>query len=80
MAAAAQPDLAALRETLYELLRAHPQGLSEYELLNLLRTRAPAFAGERRKPLVLFQQHFLLFHCLYSLQQALQHAPWRPSC
>lgn len=50
---------------------AHPQGLSEYELLNILREQLPAFQTDRLVPLSLFRQHFLLFHSLYRLQQEL---------
>lgn len=49
-------------------MRAHPQGISEYELLNLLREQHPAFQTDRADPLSLFRQHFLLFHILYRLQ------------
>jgi DnaJ-domain-containing protein 1 len=58
---------------LMEILRAHPCGLSEHELFNIL-----AEAGESnfdRKAWqgkhALFSQHFLLFHALYRLRDLL---------
>jgi hypothetical protein len=56
---------------LHATLCASPQGLSEYELLNTLSKQIPAFQTDRADPLSLFRQHFLLFHCLYRLQQEL---------
>lgn len=53
---------------LHTILRDHPQGLSEFELLNLLRDQLIAFQTDRADPLALFRQHFLLFHSLYRLQ------------
>lgn len=45
--------------------------MSEYTLLVRLQTQVELFQGNRRDPVVLFRQHFILFHCLYRLQQAL---------
>ena len=52
------------------MLRAHPAGLSEYELIKLLEAQNLAdFSRDRlRDNLSLFQTHFLLFHALYHLQ------------
>lgn len=55
---------------IYELLQQYPDGISEYDLLQLLKeqgyfafvTTSPA------SPLALFRMHFLLFHALYQLQ------------
>ena len=44
---------------------------SEYDLLNHLAGEYLAFQGERSLPLNLFRQHFILFHCLYRLQDQL---------
>ena len=63
-----------------QILESQPAGLSEYELLNLLAAQEPFFAesGANQHPseikpksqsLNLFQRHFLLFHCLYRLEQ-----------
>lgn len=52
-------------------MRAYPQGLSEYEFLNVLREQVPDFQSDRADPLSLFRQHFILFHGLYRLQQDL---------
>lgn len=53
------------------LLDDHPMGLSEHQLLKLLQQEPHDFfaADALRDPLVLFQTHFLLFHCLYLLKQ-----------
>lgn len=59
-----------LIEAIAHTLSAHPQGLSEYELIQLLKARGhlgfldPPPAG----PLDLFRAHFLLFHALYRLR------------
>ncbi|WP_025323846.1 DNA-J related domain-containing protein [Deferrisoma camini] len=54
---------------LYAVLRRHPAGLREYELLERLRGDGPLRGlGE----LELFRVHFLLFHHLYRLRQALE--------
>jgi len=55
------------------ILKQHPDGLSEYALLNQLAEQSSFFAKSgTRSPsqdLSLFQRHFLLFHCLYLLEQ-----------
>jgi hypothetical protein len=60
-----------LTDLLAILLSDNPQGLPEHQLLKLLQ-QAPHefFASDAlRDPLLLFQTHFLLFHCLYNLKQ-----------
>jgi len=61
-------------DALLALLREHPQGLSEYELLCALDERAqPGFERpDFHDSLGLFQTHFLLFHTLYSLRDQLR--------
>ncbi len=46
------------------------QGISEHELLKLLQNPPYSLftADALKDPLVLFQTHFLLFHCLYRLR------------
>jgi hypothetical protein len=46
-------------------------GITEHELLKLLQQAPYEFFSEDalRDPLILFQTHFLLFHCLYTLKQ-----------
>lgn len=44
---------------------------AEYDLLNHLATHHTPFQGERTDSLNLFRQHFILFHCLYRLQDEL---------
>ena len=52
------------------LLNENPAGFSEHELLKLLQQPHEFFAADAlHDPLVLFQTHFLLFHCLYVLKQ-----------
>lgn len=53
------------------LLSDNPQGLTEHQLLKLLQQAPHDFFAEDalRDPLLLFQTHFLLFHCLYLLKQ-----------
>ena len=56
------PDL----HRLYALLRDHPDGLREYEILERLRGDGPLRGLD---PLELFRVHFLLFHHLYRLRR-----------
>jgi hypothetical protein len=61
------PHLAAPLE---HLLRAAPEGLSEFDLIRRLQTArdCPEFGAESlRDPLSLFRTHFILFHSLYRL-------------
>lgn len=55
------------------ILERHPDGLSEYELLKQLAGQSSFFAksdtDSPSRGLSLFQRHFLLFHCLYLLEQ-----------
>lgn len=64
----------ALREPILGLLRAHPAGLSEHEFLRALRRAgvSPFERLELNQPLGLYCSHFLLFHCLYRLQEELR--------
>ena len=53
------------------LLHDHPDGISEYDLIQALEGHA-AFEGmEREQSLSLFQIHFLVMNALYTLQQQL---------
>ncbi|ALP53074.1 hypothetical protein Tel_07845 [Candidatus Tenderia electrophaga] len=62
-----------LQAQVYEILRQHPAGIREYDLMEALERRcvggfgAAAFADH----LSMFQSHFLLFHCLYVLRDRL---------
>lgn len=64
-----------LDECVLQLLEANPQGVSEFVLIKHLATVFPdsvfAVPGALRDPLQLFQLHFLLFHYLYRLSDAL---------
>ena len=64
--------LDALEARLEELLAACPTGISEHELLKILRREQPLFAAfTPREPLSLFRGHYLLFHGLYRLRDRL---------
>lgn len=56
---------------LLQQLRLHPDGLSEYQLICLLRERQwPVFSeADLREPLSLFRTHFTLFNALYRLDE-----------
>lgn len=62
------------KSTLLALVKRHPEGIKEYDLLKLLHAHLPR---EQQVALfdnlALFQQHFLLFHALYKLLDQ-QHA------
>jgi hypothetical protein len=60
-------------QLLLKVLRAHPAGVSEFELIQQLEaTGQPGFeAGCLRDKLTLFQTHFFLFHTLYQLRDRL---------
>jgi DnaJ-domain-containing protein 1 len=64
-----------LQVRLLEVLRAHPAGLSEYELITALETQGEEGFGKQRlrDNFSLFQTHFLLFHSLYHLREQLIH-------
>lgn len=61
---------APLQPILHDILLSHNEGLSEYELFNLLKSPPyELFTTEAlRDPLSLFQSHFILFNALYQLQ------------
>lgn len=64
--------LAELEGRVLELLTTHPAGLSEHELLKILRAEHSLFADfSAREPLSLFRGHFLLFHIFYRLRERL---------
>ncbi len=60
-------------ETLFkpiqQVLADYPSGTSEYEFLTVLGENLSYFSQCQSDAFVLFQRHFLLFHCLYRLQQ-----------
>jgi len=61
---------------LLAVLRAHPAGISEYELILALESSGnPDFnASCLRNNLSLFQTHFFLFHSLYQCHEQLWHS------
>jgi hypothetical protein len=57
---------------LLNLVKSQPSGIKEYDLLKLLQEQLPENERVTRfDNLVLFQQHFLLFHALYKLNDQL---------
>lgn len=66
-------DSNTFEQTLLEVLRHHPAGLSEYELIQALDDFGqPGFdTNTLRENLSLFQTHFFLFHSLYRLRDRL---------
>lgn len=66
-------DSDTFEQTLLEVLRHHPAGLSEYELIQALDDYGqPGFdTSSLRENLTLFQTHFFLFHSLYRLRDKL---------
>ncbi|WP_455198989.1 DNA-J related domain-containing protein [Kaarinaea lacus] len=66
-------DSDTFEQTLLEVLRHHPAGLSEYELIQALDDFGqPGFdTATLRENLSLFQTHFFLFHSLYRLRDRL---------
>lgn len=62
-----------LDAVLHELLLGHPQGLAEHALLKQLQADAQAGFPDSlfNDELALFRAHFLLFHALYRLRDAL---------
>jgi len=58
--------------TLLNIIKSQPAGIKEYDLLKLLQEQLPENERITRfDNLVLFQQHFLLFHALYKLNDQL---------
>ncbi|MFC5697594.1 DNA-J related domain-containing protein [Pseudomonas sp. GCM10022186] len=62
-----------LSEQLHELLRGAPQGLSEHQLIQALKSRHSTHIPhlELTDKLVLFRTHFLVFNALYLLRDRL---------
>lgn len=64
----------ALVNTLQQRLEENPTGMSEYQLLNLLKAEQhPLFASSNLSDVLsLFRSHFVLFHALYKLRDTLR--------
>jgi hypothetical protein len=67
----ARPDYPIIEPHLLRILRHADAPIGEYELLQELAASLPFFVLRGLDTLALFQRHFLLYHCLYRLQQAL---------
>lgn len=63
-------ELSAYEKRLLDIINTYQNGLSEYELLELLNNKERS-RDVYRDNLNLFKMHFLLFHSLYCLQQKL---------
>lgn len=63
-------------QLLQKILRAHPAGLSEFELIRQLRAAGETAFDDNclQDNLSLFQTHFFLFHSLYRLSDQLAQA------
>lgn len=59
-----------LLDAVARLIRQHPGGISEFELMQQLDKHYPELypKPDLRDPLLLFQHHFVLMHVLYRLQ------------
>lgn len=63
-------QIALLQLSIHDILQQHPQGLTEHELLLALEA-GQQIGRVHESNLTLFQNHFLLFHCLYQLRDRL---------
>jgi DnaJ-domain-containing protein 1 len=59
-----------MKEAAYSILKSHPNGIGEYQLLTTLHQKAifPVGTKALQRPLTLYRTHFLLFHTLYQLK------------
>jgi len=75
MSADTSPAQQLFLQQLLKVLRAHPVGISEYELIRALEADGESRFGADclRNNLSLFQTHFFLFHSLYQLHEQLRH-------
>ena len=54
------------------ILKSHPNGMSEFDILKELKSQLPEFSQLAEDPnLQLFRQHFLIMNALYQLQSSL---------
>jgi len=59
-------------DQILEVLKARPEGITEYELMEELEEHHLPFLGDRKtSDLGLFRSHFMLFHILYRLRDRL---------
>ena len=63
-----------LQSEILKILKVHPGGVSEFDLLQELSDPVADFIGDVDGNIGLFRQHFVLMHCLYRLQQTLWNA------
>lgn len=68
------PSYENILDVIYHILVLHPEGVSEYGLLQTLRKEGfKSFEdNDLLDPIILFQSHFLLFHLLYQLRDRLR--------
>ncbi len=67
------PSIQRLQQQIEDLLRSHPEGITEHKLIKLLRSGNQDILphGQLHDPLALFQIHFIVFHALYQLRDQL---------
>jgi len=66
-----QESVSSLCQDILLTLRASPEGVREYDLLQSVSAHAVLQAVQQPNSLALFQRHFILRHCLYQLQKQL---------
>ncbi|GAB1267061.1 DNA-J related domain-containing protein [Aurantivibrio infirmus] len=64
-----QTIIKSLQQRIHKIIRDHSQGISEYELLKQLQNEDVFPELDGKENLLMFRQHFLLMHCLYTLQE-----------
>jgi hypothetical protein len=72
-----------LEAPLLAVLRAHPEGLSEFDLIRSLQRdyELPEFGDDAlRDPVSLYRTHFILFHVLYCLDATLTDSHVEVGC
>ena len=60
------------KSTLLNIIKSHPEGIKEYDLLKLVQEKQPKKGLMYVDNLDLFKRHFLLFHTLYQLDDQLR--------
>uniref|UniRef100_UPI003D2A8DBD DNA-J related domain-containing protein n=1 Tax=Pseudoalteromonas sp. TaxID=53249 RepID=UPI003D2A8DBD len=68
-----ESSLYVLETILHGILKEYPEGLNEYAVFDALKAQRDSGFDDQifESELSLFQNHFLLFHCLYRLRDRL---------
>ena len=64
-------DTSNLQKNIYQILKTHNDGLSEYKLIQELKKTNQLSNLEEEPSLTLFRHHFIVMHCLYHLHDQL---------